>query len=760
MGGSISSLGRNPNPDEVKNILNVILREMFQRADLVDLYSLADPDRCSKYIVVAADALNELFLSINLEPKMGKKGEIFFQKIEGIQKANPMGAKQPNLCKFLAFFFIRIFQVYAALTLSVIDSETPREEPLIAEKDLPKGRRGLVILPIPALKGFTQPKQRGFFSGGGQMGGALIVGAFPGVGSGSYYLDPDRAGVYKILNKFLLVPSDRQEASEDDMRFQDADLQISQGSLYDFPDPANRLSRIVKDFSSRDTVRPTVEYSFKSADKWRIISGRLVLERRADGIEVILEDIALNESAKRESVSGRLEYNGRPDDSNPRSKSGKYMPGLLQELFIKAFEKIEPPVFSGVKWMRKFNIIPSTDGRVRIEGTKIIVTNPRATTRIPVTYSDNFKVEDRSVPITITAELFVDKKIKLATGTQEYDVGINFEGVTTTPDSLKSKLDLKKERYRTFSTGESDNSTPLSEKGETVAAFLQTVFEKLLRGVSDETSDGGISYDRDGRPKPYDSAKIPDAFKIKRLWEALAQNPPVKAHCVARAAQLLNVAAIRDTSTGEGYSSVCRVKFPYINNGSLPEPGRSITSEDGIYAMAMLFVDTLGRVDFMPKVTDTADFAKFRQQLRYSFERYQSLEDTPKTDKLNDITEMQMPFCQGHSSDRIKVNGALLQTLRRKADDLIRRQTVHTAGVMRLIFKLFDEREVRAGSLAINPNIMIGGMEAINRLSDEARTLLITYYGDCEQTYKEGLFALYEQKNTLQFQQRDTAPSR
>jgi hypothetical protein len=174
----------------------------------------------------------------------------------------------------------------------------------------------------------------------------------------------------------------------------------------------------------------------------------------------------------------------------------------------------------------------------------------------------------------------------------------------------------------------------------------------------------------------------------------------------------------------------------------------------------MLFVDTLGRVDFMPKVTDTADFAKFRQQLRYSFERYQSLEDTPKTDKLNDITEMQMPFCQGHSSDRIKVNGALLQTLRRKADDLIRRQTVHTAGVMRLIFKLFDEREVRAGSLAINPNIMIGGMEAINRLSDEARTLLITYYGDCEQTYKEGLFALYEQKNTLQFQQRDTAPSR
>jgi hypothetical protein len=62
---------------------------------------------------------------------------------------------------------------------------------------------------------------------------------------------------------------------------------------------------------------------------------------------------------------------------------------------------------------------------------------------------------------------------------------------------------------------------------------------------------------------------------------------------------------------------------------------------------------------------------------------------------------------------------------------------------MKIMFKLFDEKEVRAGSLAMNTNVMAGGMEAVNKLAEEARALLITYYGDCEKTYKEGLYALY-----------------
>ena len=105
----MSVFSSSPTGAETKTLLNVILKQMFSRADLVDLYSLADPHRCSKYIVVAARALERLFLSINLEPRKGPGGKIFFQKIEGIQKANPMGAEQIQTCRMLSFFFIRIF---------------------------------------------------------------------------------------------------------------------------------------------------------------------------------------------------------------------------------------------------------------------------------------------------------------------------------------------------------------------------------------------------------------------------------------------------------------------------------------------------------------------------------------------------------------------------------------------------------------------------------------------------------------------------
>jgi hypothetical protein len=757
MGGSFSSLG-SPTGSDVKNILNVILREMFLRSDLVDLYSLADPERCSKYIVVASDAIKKLFMSINLEPTAGKKGEIYFQKIEGLVKANPMRAQQDQVCKQLAFFFIRIFQIYAALTLSIMDSDLPQADPYVSHKDGPRGK-GFIYIPPPDLKGFAAPATRKWFGGALTDAPFIPVAAGQPVGSGNYYLTPDRAGIYKILNLFLLVPTDNAPVSTSEMRFQDSDMTISQDDLYDIG--ADRAgTRRVKNFSDRATVRPTIMYNFKANDKYRNIGGQLILGRLADGIEVKLENVSLVDNpSKRVEVTGKLN-NRRPGDENPVSDSGKQLTGLLHELFNKAFEQIEPPIFSGVDWLKKYRIIASLEGRVRIEGTKVTINNPRNFARkrhIHVNYTGELRMDGRSKTIRMEAKLVIEK-LDRSSLENIYRVKVDFKDLTTEPSDLKDHLERHERwREREFSTGDADNSTPLSEKGETVGAFIQYAFDKLLKGVSEGRSDGGIRYDREGRPKPYDSGHIDEQFKIKRLWEALAQDPPVKAHCVARAVQLLNVAAIRDPRTGEAYSSVCRVKFPYVKDGSLPEPGKSITTEEGVYALAMLFVDGLAKDTFMPKVTATPEFAAFRQRLKYSFERYKTLEETPQVDSLGKVTEKQMPFCRDHSDDRVKVSGGLMRELRGKANELMQRQTTHVAQVMRIMFKLFDEKEVRAGSLAMNSNVMAGGMEAVNKLAEEARSLLITYYGDCEKTYKEGLYALYNKHKddpaSLQFVQ-------
>ena len=711
----------------------MILKEMFQRADLVDLYSLADPERCKKYIVVGATALKKLFASINLEPKRGDDGIIYFQKIEGIQKANPMGDEQITMCKYLAFYFIRIFQIYAALTLSVIDSELPQVDPSAITAAAAKNRRGVLVVPPPELKGFS-PAKRTFWGG-----------ALSSTSSGSFYLNPEVAGTYKLLNQVLLVPVD----PGGDMRFQENnDITIAQADLYDNPALPTRQ---VKNFSDRGTVRPNVLYSFSSGSNFRNISGRLFLEIATDGsIDVILKDIKIaDKDTIIKDIKEKL-MNRRPGDENPVSSKGKNITGVLQELFLKAIDKIEPPVFSAVNFLKKYNIIGSGEGQVKIEQTNIIIPNTRDYAngnRIPMAYKINFKVDDRSVPITITADLLIEKQAKIVLKPQEYIVRVNMEGVTTKPDELKSRLDLKKERWRKFSTGEADNSTPLSEKGESIAAYLESVFKKLL---TKEGEEGGISYNAQGRPKPYNIKGEDEELKVKKIWDALIQNPPVKAHCVARAVQLLNVAAIKGVDDG-AYSSVCRVKFPYIKQGSLPEPGKDILTSNGIYSLAMLFIDRLMGKEAVPKISNTEKFQEFQKKLKFFFERYQTLEDTPAPAGLKDINEKMMPFCEGHTEDKIYLKGGLVGKLRSKVNALMNKQASHVGNVMVMIFKLFDERSIRAGTYAINPKVMAGGMEAVNAIAEESRNLLIEYYGDCEKTYKEGLFEIYSQGTNLEF---------
>jgi hypothetical protein len=473
---------------------------------------------------------------------------------------------------------------------------------------------------------------------------------------------------------------------------------------------------------------------------------------------VTLENIRFTTGDKRDdrrTLTDKL-INRRPGDETPQSRSGKYLPGLIQELLIKAAEQIDPPKFSLVDFFKKFNMIDSLDGRVAIKQTTITIDNPggmRAQTRIPIRYKGKFKVEkEREISVEVEVEVFGSKKEKIVGKPQEYSISFDMTTMETEPAGLLAMLERKRERNSRFFTGDSDTSTPLDSKGRTVPQYFQTVFDNLLKDVTDGQSTGGLSYDREGRPKPYDSEEIPEEYRVKKIWDALVKDPPVKAHCVARAVQLLNVAAINDPSTGEAYSSICDVKFPYIGNGSLPKPAESVLTSDGINALAMLFVDQLAGDNFVPRITQTPKFREFRERLKTSFHRYETVEqmrgnlggDETKLE-FKKIKEVQMPFCEDNQEMKIKLKGILIQRLRTKALDLMRQQHVHIARVMQIMFRLFNERAIRAGNFEINDNILANGMEALNRLAEEARDLLIDYYSGCEKTYKEGLYDIYNQ---------------
>ena len=767
MGGAVSSFSDNQTEAErAKILLNVVLRDMFQRADMVDLYSLADPTRCSKYIVVGASAIEQLFSKLNLEPRMGKRGEIYFQKMETIAKANPMGEHRDKICKYLSFFFIRIFQIYGALTLSIIDSTLPPTDPEPQVRDTGRDRRGIVRLGVPQLRGFEQ-RPATWFGGALTEGPLQIPGAIlvPGqvYGSGSYYLDENLAGPYKILNNFLLVPADRNPNSTAVMRFQDYNMEIAQDDLYEFPGmpPAPRgQARQTKNLTVGGVQKPTIMYSFRVGEVARIISARLVLERNGEAMDVRLSNINLvARRAGLPAIPGNYEQRGRlnnrrPGDENPISSSGKQLPAYLQELFTRAFEYIEPPLFFPLEFLEKFNIINSTSGRqVKIEGTKVVIPDPRAlrgSPIIPIIYSGKYG----NTEIQIATQLSIAKGDERG-GRRKYTVSIPFEGLETRPSSLEAQLNKTgvdgthtRRRSREFIIDEPnpEKAVPLSERGETINAFITSVFERLLKSTDAGRSSQNISYDRQGRPIPYDSADMQDEYRIKSLWDALAKDPPIKSHCIARAVQLLNVAAIRDPSTGNPYSSVCRVKFPYIKDGSLPKLDESITKSAGIKALAMLFVDRLIGVDQVPRLANTPEFTNFRIRMNRVFgKRPPGAPDADAADgKIQNIIDVAYPFCNGHDADKLKLppGSPIVRTLQAKAQQLINRQLTHVGRVMQIMFRLFDENSVRAGSVKMSDEVLSGGMEAVNRIGEAARNLLIENYSECETIFAEGLYEL------------------
>ena len=132
MGAAQSTSSSLPSKQEIlqktrggRDIVNQVFDWMVSRTSLRELYELANPEKCKQYIFLTADSLEVLFNKIELEPKEGKKGTIFFQKISDFtqtpKEENQRSQFRKIICLKLAFLYVRIFQVFASLSLSILD---------------------------------------------------------------------------------------------------------------------------------------------------------------------------------------------------------------------------------------------------------------------------------------------------------------------------------------------------------------------------------------------------------------------------------------------------------------------------------------------------------------------------------------------------------------------------------------------------------------------------------------------------------------
>jgi len=96
---------------------------MLQELNIQDFYLLTSKETCSKYVVMLANKLDTVFLTLKLMPSMGAAGTILFRPIRQLEKPETTEEElnRQSLCMFIAYFYIRIFQIYGALSLTLID---------------------------------------------------------------------------------------------------------------------------------------------------------------------------------------------------------------------------------------------------------------------------------------------------------------------------------------------------------------------------------------------------------------------------------------------------------------------------------------------------------------------------------------------------------------------------------------------------------------------------------------------------------------
>jgi len=114
--GQLLSMTQKPR-DFINRLFQVMIKDITKE----DYLALANPKQCTNFVFVMADALKETFHSLKIVPaKDDKTGMLYFIKRDDLV------TKRPELayyhCLSIAYFYIRIFQIFGALAITVVDS--------------------------------------------------------------------------------------------------------------------------------------------------------------------------------------------------------------------------------------------------------------------------------------------------------------------------------------------------------------------------------------------------------------------------------------------------------------------------------------------------------------------------------------------------------------------------------------------------------------------------------------------------------------
>jgi hypothetical protein len=156
--------------------MDVLLEYMLKEITVRDFLALSNPAECKKYVIFMANNLYKHFYELQIVPIKDKKGVIAFRPVKEL--TNPpedTENERQSLCLTLAYFYTRIFQIYGALALTVIDDSKFMME------------SGIVPLyGDTTKKGLLPPGYRPYVTLGGSITGELTGGSIPAATLGNF----------------------------------------------------------------------------------------------------------------------------------------------------------------------------------------------------------------------------------------------------------------------------------------------------------------------------------------------------------------------------------------------------------------------------------------------------------------------------------------------------------------------------------------------------------------------------------------------
>jgi hypothetical protein len=107
---------------ETRGIMNLLLEYMLKNITVRDFLALSNPTECKKYVLFLANQMNQQFYELKITPQKGKKDSIAFRSIKDLATPDDRTDKEKqSLCLSIAYFYTRIFQIYGALALTLMD---------------------------------------------------------------------------------------------------------------------------------------------------------------------------------------------------------------------------------------------------------------------------------------------------------------------------------------------------------------------------------------------------------------------------------------------------------------------------------------------------------------------------------------------------------------------------------------------------------------------------------------------------------------